>query len=210
MIDRYGLTVSAATKNILNGAHADKSKWDITIEDFGLSIKKNLIESVTFNGELNIPAFGEYSLLPYTATYNRASEEFDFKCNVAGEKDFPALSSKLTINESSYIDIRLSNDEFYPTVSADGTITIDANVAGDKFKLNIPDVKFEGLRISREKPYFSPGIWNFSELEFPKIGGFSLAIKDLNFVNDAVKLTTDVSLNEKIKGSGTFNINSDF
>ncbi len=210
VIDRFGISAFAKASDICAGDHADTTKWDITLEDFALLVTKNRIDEVTFNGEINLPPLGNFSLLPYTAAYNRASEEFDFKCNVSGEREFPALSSKLTLNETSFIDIRIKNGDFYPTICADGKITIDAKIDKDKFKLTIPNVTFEGLKISREKPYFNPGKWNFTDLELPKIGGFNLALREINFVKDALNLGSDVSFNEKIKGFGKFNLNPDF
>jgi len=182
IIDENGFTGVADGQNIIVSERLDKSKWDISLTDFSVNLLKNEVVGLGFGGDLNIPPLGKNSLLPYKASYNSSTEEYDFVVNFSGEFDFPVLRSTLTLNESSSIEVMIKDSDFYPTLNASGKLTINApiNKADSTKKFSVPDINFENLKISREKPYVSIGaIGVTGDLKSPKVAGFELSISDI-------------------------------
>jgi hypothetical protein len=187
IFDNNGFTGSAFAENIMNSGALDKSKWDITVNDFLLELSKNDITGFGFGGELNMPPLGKNSLLPYTATFNPSKDEYEFTVNVSGDYDFPVLRSTLSLNETSTIEVMFKGADIYPTLNASGLISIDApiNKSDSTKKFSLPDINFENLKISRDEPYVEIGAIGVSgDLKSPKVAGFELSIADIRSFND--------------------------
>ena len=213
IIDRYGITAEAKVEQLCKDCKVDPKKWDLKVSTIGLNILKNKIEGAGFSGLLNIPPFGEYSQLGYTAEYNKAEKSFEFQCNISGKHSFDVFGASLMLNDHSYIEIALKNGGFYPTISASGTIKINAPLSKDGLSLELPEIEFEGMKISREKPVFQPGTWNLSglnDVEMPKIAGFEFSLSNVKQNDESIKFDAMVSLNGTITGDGSFEIVGDF
>jgi len=182
IIDENGFSGEAEGQNIIISDTLDKSKWNISLNDFSLSLLKNEVVGLGFGGDINIPPFGKNSLMPYKASYNSSTEEYDFVVNVSGKFDFPVLRSTLTLDETSSVEVLVKNSDFYPTLNASGKLTINAPISktDSTKKFSVPDISFENLRISREKPYFGVGAVGVTgELKSPKIAGFEMSVSDI-------------------------------
>lgn len=208
LFDENGFTGEAAGENILSSEAIDKSKWSISLTDFSLKFLKNDLTGFGFGGDLNVPPLGKNSLLPYRASYNSATEEYDFVANVSGKFDFPVLRSTLSLNESSSIEILIKDSEFYPTINASGKLTINApiNLSDSSKKFSVPDISFENLKISRAKPYVSIGaIGVTGDLTSPKVAGFELSISDIRSFdganNSGLAFDAGIKLNENFGGT---------
>ncbi|MBP5503780.1 MAG: hypothetical protein J6Y24_13440 [Bacteroidales bacterium] len=213
VIDRHGITVDASVEQLCRDCKVEPAKWDLKVSLIGLSIVKNKIKGAGFSGILNIPPFGEYSKLGYSAEYNIAEKAFDFKCDITGNHSFDVFGATLNLNEHSYIEIALKNGGFYPTISASGSIKIDAPLSEGGMKLQLPEIAFEGMKIRREKPVFEPGVWDMSALsdvEMPKIAGFEFALSNISQKDESISFDAMVSLNGKITGEGSFEVVGDF
>ena len=213
VIDRHGITVDASVEQLCRECKVDETKWDLKVESISLDIVKSKIQGAGFSGSLNIPPFGEYSKLGYTAEYNVAEKEFDFKCNIGGKHSFDVFGATLILNEQSYIEIALKKGGFYPTISASGSIKIDAPLSEGGMRLQLPEIAFEGMKIRREKPVFEPGVWDMSALadvEMPKIAGFDFALSNISQKDESISFDAMVSLNGTITGEGSFEIVGDF
>ncbi len=187
IFDNNGFSGSVSIDNLMNSDAINKDKWDITANDFSLIILKNEVSGFGFGGDINIPPFGKNSLLPYKATFNPSIEEYAFEVNVAGDYDFSVLRSRLSLNETSTIEILFKGTDIYPTVNASGEISVNApiNKSDSTKKFTLPGISFENLKISREKPYVDIGTIGISgNLKSPKIAGFELSISDIKSFKD--------------------------
>jgi hypothetical protein len=189
LIDENGFTGDASGENIIPSDILNKENWGISLTGFSLNFLKNELSGFGFQGDLNIPPLGKNSLLPYKASYNSATEEYDFLVNIKGKYDFPALKSSLSLNENSSIEILIKDSEIYPTLDASGKLTINApiNKNDTTKKVSIPDIAFENLRISRAKPYLSIGAIGITgDIKCPKVAGFELSLSDIRPFQDSV------------------------
>ncbi|MDR0582424.1 MAG: hypothetical protein LBG31_05635, partial [Prevotellaceae bacterium] len=207
LLDGHGFTGNVSATDIINSATLPPDQWGISLNDFSLGIMKNNIASVGFGGEVNIPPLGKHSLLPYTATFNPAVETYEFKVNFKGKYDFPALKSAIELNELSSIEILIKESDFYPSLHASGTLTINAPIGSDTNKtFSVPGISFENMVISRESPYFQLGAVGITgKLATPKIAGFELSIGDIHTVESAkgtgLAFEAGVALNETFSGA---------
>jgi hypothetical protein len=174
LFDENGFTGNVALKDILQSETIDPDKWDISLTGFSLGLFKNTITSFGMEGDVNIPPFGKHSLLPYTASFNPAIEEYEFKVNVDGDYEFPVLKSTLTLNELSTMELLFKGKEVYPSLHASGSLTVKAPLGSDTTKtVSIPGISFENMVISRESPYLEIGAIGITgELHSPKLAGF--------------------------------------
>ena len=181
LLDENGFTGKVLEKDIMTSDQIDKTRWDITINDLAFEINKNIITGLGFGGDLNIPPLGENSLLPYMATFNPSTEEYEFVVNISGDYDFPVLRSTLSLSETSTIEVLFRETEIYPTLNANGAISINAPVTKDgSKKFILPDVTFQNMKISRAEPYFEIGaIGVGGELKSPKVAGFEMYVKNI-------------------------------
>ena len=217
LFDENGFSGWVETNNILSSDAIDKSKWDISINDFSLNILKNDVTGFGFGGDLNIPPLGKSSLLPYTAKFNPALQEYVFTANVSGEFDFPVLRSKLSLNKTSTVEVLFEGNELYPTLNASGKLSIDApiNKSDTTKRFVLPDVTFENLRISRKKPYVEIGAIGVSgDIKSPKIAGFQLSISNIKPFKDhkgsGLAFDAGIKLNEMFGGDAGLLLYGDY
>ena len=186
LFDDNGFTGSVSAEDIIPSYTLPPHEWNISVSDLKISLLKNKVSEFALSGFLNIPPFGTHSLLPYSTSYNFLTEQFEFKVNVAGTYNFPALYSTLTLNELSSIEIQYKNKGLYPSINAHGKITINAPLTekDSTKKFSVPDITFENLRISREAPYFEIGAIGITgNLRSPNMGGFEVGIGDIYSFN---------------------------
>ncbi len=217
IFDNNGFSGAVKADNVINSDAINKSKWDITVNDFSLSILKNNVDGFGFGGDLNIPPLGKNSLLPYKATFNPAINEYSFAVNVSGEYDFPVLRSKLSLNETSTVEVLFEGSDLYPTLNASGKLSIDApiNKSDSTKKFTLPDVAFENLRISRKEPYVEIGSIGISgNIKSPKIAGFELSVSDIkSFKNNngsGLSFDAGIKLNDMFGGNAGLQLYGDY
>jgi len=216
LFDENGFSGNILANNVIQSETIDPSSWDISLTDISLNILKNNIVSFGLGGEINIPPFGKNSLLPYIATYNPVIEEIEIKAGIAGVYEFPVLSSTITLNELSTIDILFSKNGIYPKIHASGVLDINAPLGNDSTKtFSVPGITFENMIISRESPYLEIGVIGVTgNIKSPSIAGFELSISDINsFENDkgsGLGFIAGVSLNEMFKGDAGLQLYGDY
>ena len=216
LFDENGFTGNVAVKNLLPGDNIKPDSWDISLTDFSLGILKSKIVAFGFGGDLNIPPFGKNSLRPYVATINPVTNEYEFKAGIAGTYDFPVLRSTITLNNLSTIDILFKGSEFYPSIHASGTLSINAPLGKDSTKvLTIPDISFENFVISRESPYLKIGAISLTgNLKSPNLAGFELSINNIKPFSDdkgsGLAFETGVTLSDMFAGVAGLKLYGDY
>lgn len=218
IIDENGFSGFAEGQNIILSEQLNRSNWGISLTDFRVSLLKNEVKGLGFGGDLNIPPLGKNSLLPYSASYNSSTEEYDFKVNFSGEFDFPVFHSTLTVDETSSIEVMIRDSEFYPTLNASGDITINApiNEADTSKKFSAPGIHFENLSISREKPNLTIGAIGVTGAnQSPKFAGFDLTISNIQTFDSpatgsGLSFQTGVNLSQMFGGEAGLQLYGDY
>lgn len=189
IFDNNGFSGKAVTQaEIFSSELLDKDSWCVSLSEFSLELLKGSVAGLGFGGDINIPPFGKNSLLPYKASFNHSTNNYEFEVGLTGLYELPVLGSTVDLNKNSYIEILLEDGGIYPTINACGILSIDAPLGnGDSpKKLKIPDIPFENMRISRAAPYFTIGSVGLTgDLNSPEIAGFELYLENIApFVSD--------------------------
>ena len=214
LIDGNGFTGATEAKNLISDSNIEPQSWDISVSDFHLAIDRNVICGVGFGGKVNIPPLGKNSLRDYTATYDIEQRTFILQSSLGKELDFPMLCAKLTLDETSTISLTMGKGGISPTINANGLISIDAPIGKDtaSSKLTLPDLRFEGMVISRDR--FDLGTTSLTgKLETPSMAGFKLTLSDIKSIKDSkgqgLRVDAAVAVNEMFKGDAGITIYGD-
>ncbi|MGQ1945723.1 hypothetical protein ACT3CD_01310 [Geofilum sp. OHC36d9] len=218
IIDANGFSAKSVTSpDIFSSELLDKDKWDISLREFSLELLKGDVAGLGFGGDINIPPFGKNSLLPYKASFNHSTNNYDFQIGLSGKYDFPVLGSTVDLNSNSYIEIEVANGGIYPTINACGLLSVNAPLSNrdDAKKLKIPDIPFENMQISRSAPYFKIGSVGLTgELKSPELAGFQLKIDSIApFNNDegsGLAFNVGVKLSEIFGGNAGVQLYGDY
>ena len=216
LIDGEGMTCRCSAKNIIDSGAFSGEEWAMSVTGFELAMMKGEVEGAGFNGKINIPPFGKSSLLDYEAIYNKAENTFTFLANLGRKQEFPILFGDMTFHETSTIEIKIKEDGVYPTIIANGQLSMNIPMGKDTAnnKLSIPDLKFENMTISRETPYFDPGYMALtSDSLSAEMSGYTLTLKNIKTVNNSgekgVHIDASIHLADMFSGQAGINIYGD-
>ena len=205
LIDGSGLTCKAEAKNIISDSDIDPQSWAISVNDFALALERNFIIGVGFGGKVNIPPLGKGSMLDYVANYDVEQKTFVLQSSLGKKLDFPMLCAKLTLDETSTISLKMGDDGIYPTIKANGLLSVEAPIGKDTAsnKLKLPDLRFEGMEISRDRFVLgTPAL--AGKAETPSMAGFKLTLNNIKTIRSGeglgLKVDAAVALNDIFKG----------
>lgn len=205
LIDGNGFTGTAEAKDVISDSSIDPESWSMSVNDFKLAIDRNVISGVGFAGKVNVPPLGKSSMLAYKANYNVEQQTFILQSSLGSKLDFPMLCAKLTFDENSTISLKVGDGGIYPTINASGLLSVEAPIGKDTTsnKLTLPDLRFEGMVISRDK--FELGTASLTgKLETPSMAGFKLTLSDINTIKNGdgqgLSIRAAVAVNDMFNG----------
>ncbi len=205
LIDGSGFTGTVEAKDIISDSSIDPNSWAISINDFQLAIYRNVISGVGFGGKVNVPPLGANSMLDYKAAFDVEQRTFILQSTLGKKLDFPMLCANLTLDETSTISLKMGNGGIYPTIKANGLLSVEAPIGKDTTsnKLKLPDLRFEGMEISRDR--FELGTAALTgKMETPSMAGFKLTLNDIKTVKSGseqgLSLDAAVAVNDMFNG----------
>lgn len=205
IIDGNGFSGKVEAKEVISSNSIDPHLWAISINSFNLAINRNFIVGVGFKGKVNIPPLGKSSMLDYEAIYDNEQQTFVLQSSLGKSLDFPMLCAKLSLDDNSTISFKTTNKGIYPTINANGFLTVEAPIGKDTVnsKLILPDIRFERMVIGRDQ--FDIGIFSLTgKFKTPSIAGFNLTLSDIKTINDTdgvgFSIEAAVAVNEMFNG----------
>ncbi len=216
LFDNNGFSGNVAVQDLVSSDSIKRDQWALSLTGFSLGFLKNNVVAFGLGGDINIPPFGNHSLLPYEAFFNLAKDDYEFKVGIAGKYDFPALQSTLTLNELSRIEILFQDSDIYPSIHASGILNIHAQIGSDTTKrLSIPDISFEDMVISRAAPHLQIGAIGITgNLTMPKVAGFGLGLKDIQTFNSSkgsgLRFDAEIAINDMFSGTAGIQLYGDY
>ena len=187
IIDDNGITLDLKVNNILPIEAGSADGWPFSVSDFRLSLLANNIKGFGFGGELQIPIGDGLQLRKYEAFVS--NNQYLFNVELGKELNFNLYNlSKLHIEPTSYLQMRVVDDQFIPSLSMDGSMTLNTGL------LKMEQVTFEKLTISTRAPYLTVRSMGYGGTV--GLNGFPITISDLNFRadNDVAELRFDAKL----------------
>lgn len=179
IIDNTGITGNFAATNVLAAGNSNMSGWSFSIDQIGMSVVQNHIYSGSINGNINLPIF-ENNGLNYTANIseNPTSKEVDYAFIVSPQNNINAnvLSASIDIYNTSQISVTKVNHTLVPLALLNGQIKFNGS------NLNTGKLDFQGLRIEKNSPYLTQGIFNYVSSTVNKSMNFPITINQIQLV----------------------------
>jgi hypothetical protein len=194
VIDQTGFSGGIMVTPLLSLGDGNAGGWAFSVDTFKVSIAHNTLVDAKFNGLVNVPIFkgasscGGSSNAPIVAAdcfkYNAFIQpggiyNFTVKTNGNYCVDMWKAGS-VQIDTSSSIEMKLENGQFSAIATLNGNINISADI-GNGMSIEAPNITFQGVEVSNQAPYFSPGNWGFPSVS-ADFGGFELTVNGLHMV----------------------------
>ncbi len=219
IIDNTGFTGVLSANNILSLEQGSIGGWGFSIEKIEAKVVQNSITSSGLAGEIQLPIMD--SALDYGA-YIDQNGDFLFTASFPEDIDVSLWKANMKIDKSSTFTIEKSDDVYVPTVTLNGTISINSPIGSDASSnssssskgFTVSGLSFEGLTLSTQDPYFKLGTWSLNEIGYSSdnLNGFSLTLKNIQTIENSstengIKFTACVSLmKEKYAASATLSV----
>lgn len=160
LIDENGFTGELAATNLLSLDEGDMSGWSFSLENINVKLEQNELTAASLKGQIHVPSFKDGTNFGYSAFIDNAGN-YNFNVRPGADLPFELFgNSKLTLYETSWIEIKGDGDSFVPTANLSGELSIACGMAAtDTSSANkdfeIAGIKFEEMRISTQEPMFS-------------------------------------------------------
>lgn len=181
-IDDFGFTGYVEAVNLLSSDKGRLGSWPFSIESIGIEIFTGSLKSFKFAGDLQL--HGSSTQLGYHA-YIDSESNYHFGVEPTSGFNFELFAAKIAIDKTSYIEVAYEQGAFHPTAMLNGDISFvstNGDSSSDKL-INIPSLRFEGLRISTLAPVLDIDYIAFDSKDGqPLFGGFPVNISNLDFI----------------------------
>ncbi len=216
IIDDQGLTgLIKVRKNIVDLDQGNLGGWAFSIDHFTLAVVKNRLDGGGFGGKLQLSIVGDSN----DATVKEANcfvyeakifpgELYEFSVKPQGTLKVPLWFANVNLESTSTLEVRLAGDDFEIEAFLTGNIAINGDL-GDNTKLNVPNIRFEGLTLANKAPYFRGGTFKMPDKIGAGIGGFKIEISDIDMQKgegDEAALLFDMMLDLTSAGEDGFAI----
>ena len=209
-LDGNGLSCEADVADLSHSKEIDASKWTMAADNFELCILRNEIRKAYFDGRLSIPPFKTVN--QFSATYRQENKAFLFETNFGRDVSFDMLKANLEIDDDSKIELKVINNQIQPSLKLHGRISIDAPTSKDAtFALQVPDLAFENMLISRDK--FEIGTISLEGSASAKLGGFEVNMSNIKSISNpdeqGISFDAEVKITEIFKGNTKIQLTGD-
>jgi len=214
LLDDLGLTGQVGVTNLLSLEKGKIGNWAMSVDEFALELFTSDVKALGLKGKMIVQ--GSSKPLDYDAFYD-AEGIYHFGITIGEELPFNVFAAKVTLNPSSRIEVTVDHGKFYPAVELHGKITFTcAKSSGGKL-LSMPNLDFEGLRISSVKPTFDLKYLGMASEDDLSFNNFPITLTEISFrkVKDVGLFTFGVKLNlspakdDGIVGETVLNIKTD-
>lgn len=175
LIDEYGLSGFFEATNILSIDKGDANGWKFSVDKFAMEISANELVSTRFQGVICLPFRSEYGAIKYEGLL-RENNEYTLIAHPSKQIELPFLKAKVVLDTASLVHLHLVNGKFVPEAILTGVMSI-AGSGGDALPLNLPELRFQELRLTTEAPYIS--IKSLGTGQQTRIGEFPVSISDI-------------------------------
>lgn len=213
VLDNLGFSGKLAGRNLIPIEDGRIGSWNFSLESIGIEINANEISSAGFGGKINIPlarpvsedkAPDETQLFAYDAII-KPGNEYVFNVRNSDALEFPLWKANVEIDPSSYVEVRVVNEQFLPKAHLNGRMTINIGLqdngtpdANLNRNARIAGITFQQLEVSSLKPYVKVGKFSLgTEGVESKLGGFPIQVKGISGSSsgdDAIGLGLDLTL----------------
>ncbi len=214
IIDNNGLSGMFAAKNLLSIEQGNASGWRFSVDEFHINLEANTLTGAGFSGAMGLPIANKEQTLGYTACIS-PNNEYLIRVNTLNKLNFNLWKAEATLDENSYIQLAVINNQFKPEACLNGKISINASNRADNSKpiASFKGLDFRGLRLKTDAPYVRVDYFGYNGTL--AVAGFPVSIDNITLTanNSQAVLGFGVNINlmsEKFGGRTRINIVGDF
>jgi hypothetical protein len=212
IIDGTGFTGSIFAANIIQYPTGDFGSWGASIDSVGVDFVCSSLQDGKMNGRIQIPISD--GPLRYSALLSLANSKTKFVFTIKPDSEITASLwvAKLSLDPTSHIDLVDTTGKFIASATLDGSLSINGQV-GSLPNIDLQLLKFQGLSVSTNSPYFKAGTWKFGSPDHG-IGGFPISISDIGFTTGSrtngfgvgLKFTVALNLSDVLSGGTSLTV----
>ncbi|RFM25853.1 hypothetical protein [Deminuibacter soli] len=207
LIDDNGVSGDFAVENLVQLGNASAGGWPISIDKIGVSFKRSQVSAGTLAGLMQLSFLSE-DTLRYSATMGMQDNDlsYAFSITTTATRNYNWFGGTLTLDKNSTVTLQKVKDDFVGGAVLNGKMSINKGL------LNVPDVAFQTLTLSTQKPYLRSGVFKLDgKLGFSMAGfGISLDSLQLGLMNGQVAIGAKVKLNLMDGADKSFTASSSF
>jgi len=181
LIDGSGLTGSFIAANLVQYPKGDFGGWGASIDTVQAHFVSSSLQRGGINGRLGIPVCKDpldYSALLSRPKGPQGKLTFQFSIVPRSNVEADLWFARLTIDKSSYVQIKDTLGSYLADARLDGFMSIGADVGNGKGKVprvQFVGIKFEGFRLMSKAPYAVLGTWSLAS-EQHSMAGFPVSL----------------------------------
>ncbi|AEE51865.1 hypothetical protein [Haliscomenobacter hydrossis] len=199
IIDDQGVTGSVFVQNVIPLDRGNLGGWRFSIDELKVNVVANQFTGGGLKGSLHIPLFTAEGNTSGTIT---AADCFEYQATIEPRNLYrfsvtprsnmqaPLWKAKVSLSTGSGVEVKLENNEFTAIANLSGSLSIDTEIKAG-FALSVPEIHFEGVRLSNRAPYFSAGTWSLPASIGTQIGGFELSVLNAGVKGQGDRATLD-------------------
>ena len=162
LIDGAGFSGGVGVSNLIPQEEGSLGGWPFSIDEFQLRILKNQLAGAGLAGTINVPVFEEY--MDYEAVIYPGSQ-YKFTITPSEEVTMDLFLATGEISEDSQIKVSYDQEagEFLAEATLNGIVDVTpGNRTGIDIEFSMPDLCFQGLKVSNKAPYLRSGTWGLA------------------------------------------------
>lgn len=160
ILDDQGVSGKLYVENIFNDGNMNG--WTYSMDRLSLDLFVNHVAGFSIEGMLTIPVIkgkdGKNTAFAYVAQRS-AEGEYVFSVSIENQLKLDLWLADINLAKGSSVIVTEKDHKFFPSAHLNGELTINLSKKGPKARFN--SIRFEGMVINSEAPYFRPGTFGF-------------------------------------------------
>jgi len=180
LLDDFGLTGHFGVENLISIENGRLGSWPMSISNLELEFFTGEFKSFAIGGSVIVQ--GSKTEMIYSAFFD-SEGIYHFGINPGKELSFDVFAAEVELDASSRIEVTVDHGKFQPTAILYGKISFAASkgASGKKKILKLPDLDFQGMRISSVAPVFDLEYMGMSSGEEMSFNKFPITLTDASF-----------------------------
>jgi hypothetical protein len=202
LLDDQGFTGAVFAENVLSTG--DMSGWSYTIDQLNLNLVINQVKAFGIIGKIGVPRVKTRDGAPARFAYraHRAADgNYLFAVDIQDSLQLPFLYADLNLYPGSSVQVKQTQNQFFPTAILNGELSIKSLEKGPKTKFS--KIRFEGMKISSEEPTFDIRTLGVAGNEQQTISKFPVTINGIAVRKETNRIGLNIDVTINIGGKTT-------
>lgn len=209
VIDDQGVSGDFAADNLIRLGDASAGGWPLSVDKLGVSFKRNQLVGGSLEGAITIGFLGDEALR-YKASMSMQNNDVNYLFSIATTEahTYNWFGGTLTLAKNSQFQLQKTSNDFVGGAVLNGKMTISKGL------VNVPDVEFQTLTLSTQKPYLRSGVFKLDGNIGFSLAGFGISMDSLQLgimngqlaVGGKVRLNLMDGADKSFSGSTAFTV----